>query len=236
MPAYNEEVNIASTIKQWYPIVDETGDDSRLVIADDGSKDRTFEIMNGLTGLYPKLIPLTKPNQGHGPTVIYLYHYAISQGADFIFQTDSDGQTNPKEFRMFYKEIHDFDCILGSRPHRGDGKIRKVVENVLRTYVWVFFHVRVPDANAPFRLMKSSVVEKYLNVMPQDFNLPNAVLSACFSKYKERVKYINISFKPRQGGTNSINLKKIIKIGRKAITDFLQISKKLKLIEKKRNK
>ena len=108
---------------------------------------------------------------------------------------------------------------------RGDGENRKIVENVLRVYVWLFFHVWVPDANAPFRLMKASVVAKYLYFMPMDFNLPNAVLAACFSKFNERVKYIDITFKPRQGGVNSINLKKIFKIGWKAISDFWKISK-----------
>ena len=116
---------------------------------------------------------------------------------------------------------------MGCRPVRGDGKDRKMVENVLRSYVWLFFHVWVPDANAPFRLMKASVVKKYINLMPSDFNLPNAVLAACFSKFRERVKYIDITFKPRQGGVNSINPKKILKIGWKAISGFWKVSREV---------
>ncbi len=230
LPAYNEEANIAETIGQWYPVVEKTGKDCRLVIANDGSKDKTFEIMEGLKEKYPQFIPLTKPNQGHGPTVIYLYRYAIEHGADFIFQTDSDGQTNPQEFQQFQEASKEYDCVMGCRPVRGDGKDRKMVENVLRTYVWLFFHVWVPDANAPFRLMRASVVEKYLDLMPKDFNLPNAVLAACFSKFKEKVKYIDITFKPRQGGVNSINPKKILKIGWKAISDFWKISNSISKI------
>lgn len=232
LPAYNEEANIEDTIKSWHPVVEKAGKDCRLVIANDGSKDRTFEIMNALTEKYPCLIPLDKPNQGHGPTVIYLYNYAIEHGADYIFQTDSDGQTDPAEFQQFFDKIKEYDCVMGARPVRGDGKSRKIVENVLRCYVWLFFKVWVPDANAPFRLMKASVMKKYLDVMPDDFNLPNAVLAACFSKFHEKVKYINITFKPRQGGVNSINPKKIFKIGKKAIGDFYSISKKVKKLSK----
>lgn len=226
LPAYNEEANIEETIRQWYPVVERCGGECRLVIANDGSKDKTYEIMTRLQSQYPQFIPLDKPNQGHGPTVIYLYRYAIAHGADYIFQTDSDGQTNPLEFNAFLDAVGGgYNCILGSRPVRGDGENRKIVENVLRVYVWLFFHVWVPDANAPFRLMKASVVAKYLDFMPMDFNLPNAVLAACFSKFNERVKYIDITFKSRQGGVNSINLKKIFKIGWKAISDFWKISK-----------
>ncbi len=232
LPAYNEEANIEETIKQWYPVVEKCGSDCRLVIANDGSKDRTYEKLAAMQPKLPQLVPLDKPNQGHGPTVIYLYRYAIEHGADYIFQTDSDGQTNPQEFDAFLKASCDYDCVMGCRPVRGDGKSRKVVENVLRTYVWLFFHVWVPDANAPFRLMKASVVARYLTVMPPDFNLPNAVLSACFSKFGEKVKYIAITFKPRQGGTNSINPQKIFKIGWKAISDFWKISKTINKLKR----
>lgn len=227
MPAYNEAVNIEETIRQWYPVVEKAGADSRLVIANDGSKDETYAIMRKLQSEFPQLIPLDKANSGHGPTVIFLYKYAIEHGAEYIFQTDSDGQTSPNEFQQFLDAINDYDCVMGNRPVRGDGKDRKLVENVLRTYVWLFFHVWVPDANAPFRLMKADIVKKYLQVMPDDFNLPNAVLSACFSKFHEKVTYKDITFKPRRGGVNSINPKKIFKIGWKAITDFYKISRTL---------
>lgn len=230
MPAYNEEANIATTVDQWHKVVERAGSECRLVVANDGSKDRTGEIIESLQDKYPQLIAITKPNSGHGPTVIYLYNYAIQQGADYIFQTDSDGQTNPEEFQQFLDAIDEYDCVMGARPVRGDGKSRKIVENVLRTYVWLFFGVMVPDANAPFRLMKADVVKKYLGLMPSDFNLPNAVLAACFSKFKERVKYIDITFKPRQGGVNSINPRKIFAIGKKAITDFYRIRQEVKLL------
>lgn len=228
MPAYNEAENIETTIMQWYPVVEKAGEDCRLVIANDGSKDRTYAILKALQPQYPQLIPLNKPNSGHGPTVLYLYRYAINNGADFIFQTDSDGQTNPDEFEGFLEASKDYDCVMGHRVVRGDGKNRKMVENVLRCFCWFFFGAMVPDANAPFRLMKSSVVEKYLPVMPEDFNLPNAVLASCFKRFQEKVSYRVITFKPRQGGVNSINMKRIVLIGWKALRDFWKINQNIK--------
>lgn len=232
MPAYNEEPNIDTTVSQWYPMVESSGTGSRLIVADDGSKDKTYEKLLTLKEKYPQLVPLTKKNQGHGPTVIFLYRYAIEHDADFIFQTDSDGQTNPAEFPAFLDAAKEYDCVMGNRIVRGDGNSRKMVENVLRTYVWLFFHVWIPDANAPFRLMKASVVAKYLDVMSADFNLPNAVLAACFSKFHEKVVYKVITFKPRMGGVNSINMKKIFVIGKKAIADFWKISRNLRKLRK----
>ena len=101
MPAYNEADNIKDTISQWYPVVEDLakdGVDAKLVIANDGSKDNTFKIMEEQQGSHPLFVPIDKPNSGHGATVLFLYRYAMENGADYIFQTDSDGQSDPNEF------------------------------------------------------------------------------------------------------------------------------------------
>ena len=45
MPAYNEEGNIEEVVKSWYPLLSGKSEDSRLVVADSGSKDRTHAIL-----------------------------------------------------------------------------------------------------------------------------------------------------------------------------------------------
>lgn len=92
MPAYNEEENIESVVKQWYPILEGKSENSRLVVADSGSTDHTHEILLKLkTEKYPRLEILATTNRYHGPKVIALYDYAIKNNVDYIFQTDSDG-------------------------------------------------------------------------------------------------------------------------------------------------
>ena len=90
IPAYNESANIKKTIEQWYPVVEKHNDEgrSRLVVINDGSKDNTYELLCACAKDRPLLVPLTKPNGGHGPTLLYGYRYAIDQDADYIFQTD----------------------------------------------------------------------------------------------------------------------------------------------------
>lgn len=229
IPAYNERDNIEKCVNDWYPIVEKYHGEktSRLVIINDGSKDDTFAILQKLAENRPLLCPITKPNGGHGSTVLYGYRYAIDSHADYIFQTDSDGQTNPDEFHAFWESRTEYDAIIGNRVVRGDGKDRKFVENTVCFLLRVIFGVKVEDANAPFRLMKTSLVAKYINKLPEDFNIPNIMFTTYFVHNKERVKFIPISFKPRQGGVNSINPKKIIKIGWKAVGDFIKLKKEI---------
>ena len=227
VPAYNESENIENLINDWYPVVEKYNGNgaSRLVIVNDGSKDDTYELAQEYAQTRPLLQPLTKVNGGHGSTVLYGYRYAIENGADYIFQTDSDGQTNPDEFHQFWDLRNEYDAIIGDRSTRQDGASRVFVEKTLLMILRVVFGVKMPDSNAPFRLMKKELVEKYINKMPKDYNLPNVMFSTFFVYFKENIKFIEVSFKPRQGGVNSINIKRIVHIGWKALSDFYQIRK-----------
>lgn len=228
MPAYNEAENIEEVIRQWHPVVEKCGPESKLVIANDGSKDNTFHIMQSLQEKYPQFIPLNKTNSGHGATLLYLYRYALENHADYIFQTDSDGQTNPEEFWQFYTHRHEYNFQIGYRKGRQDGSSRVFVTKTLRLVVWLMFHEWVIDANTPFRLMKSERLQKILKVIPEDFFLSNVAIAAIAVKWKESIQFYHITFKPRQGGVNSINMKRIFKIGWKALGDFRMINNRLK--------
>ena len=230
IPAYNESENIENCINDWYKVVEKYNAEgnSRLVIVNDGSKDNTYEQVQKLSESRPLLIAENKKNGGHGSAVLYGYRYAIEHGADYIFQTDSDGQTNPDEFDAFWEKRESFDAVLGYRPERGDGKSRKFVEMVVCLLLKLIFGVKVKDANAPFRLMKRELVEKYIERLPVDFNIPNIMFTTYFAYYNEKLEFVPISFKPRAKGTNSINIKKIIKIGIKAVFDFYSLRKEMK--------
>ncbi len=227
IPAYNEEETIETVAREWHQVVQSISADSRLVIINDGSKDRTYDLLCQLQSELPQLIALTKDNSGHGATLLYGYHYTLEHKADYIFQTDSDGQTLPEEFPGFWKLRHHYSAIIGCRSHRQDGLSRIFVTKVLKLVLFVIFKTPIPDANTPFRLMSYSLLEKYIEKVPKDFNLSNVMLSVLFVRNKEAIAFRPITFRPRQGGTNSINLKKITKIGIKAIQDFLIIRKNL---------
>lgn len=229
VPAYNEEENICQLVEDWHPIVEQFGDDnSRLLVINDGSKDQTLAVLQQLEEKYPLLQPMSKPNGGHGSTVLFGYRNALDAGADWIFQTDSDGQTLPSEFKGFWDARNQYDAIIGVRSKREDGWKRKFVEFVLCRVLKHYFGVKVPDANAPFRLMSSDCLRRHIGRLPKDYNLPNAVLTAYFVMFGEKVHFSEVTFRPRQGGVNSINIPRIVGIGKQALKDFRMLSKEAK--------
>lgn len=231
MPAYNEEENIENVINAWYPVVEKYsgGGKSRLVLVNDGSKDKTYCIASKLIKSHSLLEVVDKENSGHGATVLFAYKYALNHGADYIFQTDSDGQTNPGEFHIFWEQRKEYDMVIGHRNKREDGVSRKVVTATLKEMLKLAFGVDVTDANTPFRLMSKASLQECMRYVPEDFNLSNVILSVAYVKNDFKVKFEPITFRPRQGGVNSINLKKIVHIGLNSLHNFGVINKEMEL-------
>lgn len=230
LPAYNEAENIESVVEEWYSVaerIQKEGIECRLVIANDGSTDETFGSLSRICAKYPLLTVLNKPNSGHGATCLYLYRYAIEQGATYVFQTDSDGQTLPEEFWQMWHNRENAPFHIGTRSARQDGFSRVLVTKTLRFVVRLMFGVWVKDANTPFRLMKINVLQKILRYIPEDFFLSNVAISAIAVKKNIPIIWYPITFRPRQGGVNSINMKRIVKIGWQALGDFRRINKLL---------
>lgn len=236
IPAYNEEENIAGIIDEWYSIVERHNGNgkSRLVVIDDGSRDSTLQIMEQEREKREYLEIISKENGGHGSSIYCGYQYALKSGADYIFQTDSDGQTLASEFEAFWEDRENYDVIIGNRIHRGDGLSRRIVSLIVRLVVLLIFHVSVEDTNTPYRLMRHDSLNGALKYIPKDFNLTNIALTGIFANmarkkkpYEIRLKFVPITFRPRQGGVNSINVIKIIKVGIKAFSDLIIIKRNL---------
>jgi len=227
IPAYNEAENIQVITQEWHEVVVKINKQSRLVIIDDGSKDNTYQKLQKLQKKLPQLEIITKPNSGHGASVLYGYNYALKKKANYVFQTDSDGQTLPSEFPKFWHNREKYDIQIGYRKGRKDGFSRIFVTKTLKLILFLQFRMWITDANTPFRLMSATTLKQAVQSIPQNHNLANVLLTVFYHKNKKNIKYYPITFRPRQGGVNSINFKKIIKIGLQAIKDFASLRKSI---------
>lgn len=228
MPAYNEQDVLYDVINAWYPYISNCNSKSRLVVADSGSSDKTHDILLEFKKDHPKLEILSNTKKEHGSKLVYLYKYAIKQGADFVFQTDSDGQTVALEFKDFWDDRNKYDAILGNRKHRGDGAFRTLVEKTCCKFIKHYFHFKTYDSNVPFRLMKCEVLQKFINKIPADHNLPNILVTVYLGLNNNSICYKNISFLKRDTGKSMYDLKRIWNYGSSILRDFKAIKKRTK--------
>lgn len=225
MPAYNEQEALPDVIKEWARVAEKIG--GMLVVLNDGSKDNTLQVLKEAAGAQKNLVVFDKANSGHASTCLAGYRWAIREKFEWIFQTDSDGQARSEDFDRAWELRDRHDFIFGFRPSRGDGFARLVISRTLRLVIRCVFGVHVPDANVPFRLMKSSRLEPNLVHVPEGLFLANAFLTVALQMSESKIHWINIAFHPRQGGQPSVSFKKFFKVGLKVTREFIAVRKSL---------
>ncbi len=234
IPAYNEEETIGAVLQEWYKIIEQHPGEgrSRLLVINDGSTDHTEKILQAFAADHPLFRYRNQLNRGHGAAIWNGYCTALRMKTDYIFQTDSDGQTSAVDFSAFWRERRKADAVLGRRVHRADGKDREIVSRVLGGLIRVIFRVRTEDANCPYRLMSRSALADAMGLVPRNYFLTNVLLSVLFEKQGREVVILPIRFRKRQGGSDSLNKWKIMKIGIRSVWEFMKLERILKRYEK----
>ena len=106
LPAYNEELTIGSVVA----LAKKYGD---VLVVDDGSEDRTFEIAQNAGAVVLK----HDVNRGKGQALKTGFEYALSKDYDVVVCLDADGQHNPDEIPLLLEPIikGEADLVVGSR-------------------------------------------------------------------------------------------------------------------------
>jgi dolichol-phosphate mannosyltransferase len=207
MPVYNEQASIARVVHEWMAELAGATRSFTLLVCDDGSTDQTPAILDQLRAQYgPGLTVLRHPNRGHGQTCLAGYRLALSRGASFILQIDSDGQCDPGYFRQFWSLRDRFDAVYGYRRRRDDGVSRLLASRVLRLSLRLCAGADCIDANVPYRLLRVAALEPELSMIGPEFDLANIALAVLLRRKMVRETFVPIRFRARFGGEPKVRL------------------------------
>ena len=225
MPVYNEAANIAVVLEEWFRCLGSVCPNFLLFAINDGSRDETATVLTSLQNrLGPRLRIIDKPNSGHGLTCREGYELALAEGAEWILQIDSDGQCDPIFFDSFYASRAEYDCVFGYRRTRDDGFGRVLVSKCCQLLLWLLTGLYLTDPNVPYRLIRAVALRKALRRVPADFELQNIGLTFTLKQQKLDWKFFPIHFRARRGGENSINYRKIARMGIDFLRDFRRLT------------
>ncbi|TLV01313.1 glycosyltransferase family 2 protein [Dyadobacter luticola] len=226
IPVYNEQDAIQKVILEWIPALEKCCPNFLVLAIDDGSRDNSLVILRQLqTQFGQRLVIVSRPNRGHGQTCLEGYQRAGELGARFVLQIDSDWQCDPQYFAAFWQLRNETMVVSGIRKSRDDGWKRTVISKILRTMLLLAFRVDCPDANVPYRLMQTDIIQTAIRQIPSDFHLANVALAVLLRRNKSVTHaYIPIGFRERYGGEPSV---KLPLFGRKAIELYRNIQQML---------
>ncbi|NLX42035.1 MAG: glycosyltransferase family 2 protein [Chloroflexi bacterium] len=158
LPAYNEEGNIGQMVDRVRNEVGPLVDDLEIIVVDDGSRDRTAEVVEGIARQDPRVRLIRHSvNQGYGAAV---YTGVWSASKDLIFFTDSDLQFTFAELPEFLKRIDGIDMVIGWRRTRSDPWYRRLFGNGWSWLVNLLFGHTARDVDCAYKLFRREVIER----------------------------------------------------------------------------
>jgi glycosyltransferase involved in cell wall biosynthesis len=200
LPAYNEEAIIERTVRHVAGVLSGLVQDYEVIVANDGSRDHTGEILAGLQTTEPQLnlrIVTHEMNCGYGAALASGFNAA---GKDLIFLTDGDKQFDVAELGAFIPAMDArTDLVIGWRRNRADPFMRKLNALGWKTLVNVLFGYTARDVDCAFKLFRRRVWES------MTVHARGATFSAEFLIKARRlqfvVKELPVSHFPRMAGS-----------------------------------
>ena len=163
IPTYNESDNIEKLLD----LISRTDPAAHVLIVDDNSPDRTYEIVERLMQTsYPGRLFLLKRagKLGLGTAYIAGFKWALARDYDYIFEMDADFSHDPKYLPAFLTAIEKHDLVLGSRYVPGGGVknwglLRKFISRGGSLYARTILGLSLRDLTGGFKCFRREVLE-----------------------------------------------------------------------------
>jgi len=167
LPAYHEEGNIERAVRDAAAAAADLAPPYEIVVVDDGSRDRTGEILARLAAeMGARLRIVRHPvNEGYGAALRDGFRATTG---DLVFYTDSDNQFDLRELSDVLPLMKEVDAVLGYRVDRQDPWMRKAVSGVFNRLSSAAFGMSIRDLNCSFKLFRGDLI-RALPVESNDF-------------------------------------------------------------------
>jgi len=201
MPVYNEEELLPLVMREAVDALEQQVRDWELIIVDDGSTDRSPEILDEWARKDSRINILTnRPNRGYSRALIRGFGACTKR---VLFYTDGDAQFDLGQMRELYPLIADADMVAGYRVGRQDSWFRLLTSAVYNFIQARALKVRARDVNCAFKFFRRTFFEKL--ELKSDGFLIDAELYARADRAGLRWLQAPVRHRPRVRGTTSIH-------------------------------
>jgi dolichol-phosphate mannosyltransferase len=212
VPARDEAESLPSTIRSIYDEFVRENVPHEIVVVDDGSRDSTWAVLQGLAAEVPTLVPVQNPGlNGFGRAVIHGFGHIKGDAVVIMMADASDAPPDAVKYWRLLCEGH--ECVFGSRFMRGGDvvdypRLKLFVNRLANLFIRVLFAIRLNDTTNAFKAYRRTVIEGCRPFMAPHFNLTVELpLKAIVRGFTWTV--IPISWKNRKHGVAKLKIKEM---------------------------
>ena len=214
VPAFNEEANIAETVRRISHEARRLVPSHEIIVIDDGSSDTTFDAAKAIAKSIP--IRVIRLSRNFGKEQAIMAGLQASIGAAVVI-LDADLQEPLCHLEtMLAHHAEGFEMVYAIRAHRADEPYAK------RLFTRLFYRLLNLGAETPipsdardFRLMDRKVVDA-LCALPER----NRFMKGLYGWVGFRTKAIAIELDPRKGGSSKFGFRGLLRLGLTGLTSF----------------
>lgn len=224
IPCYNEELVIESTITTLLGVMDniikkdKIREDSYIYLVDDGSQDRTWEIIEKLNEKHPQRIKAVKfvRNYGNQRALIAGLTGVRELGCDCAISIDADLQQDENAIEKFIDEFHNgAEIVSGIRNDRKTDSFFKKFTALCFYKLMNILGVKIPPNHSDFRLVSRHALE-----ILDKYSERELFLRGFFHETGLKTAYVHFDVKPRALGCSKFNFVSLTTLALNGITSY----------------
>ncbi len=194
IPVYNEEAAIGDDLDLIKRTMDATGRPYEIIVVNDGSTDRTVDIVSSKPG-----VQLIHHERNRGTGAARTTGIQAARG-DVIIMTDGDGTYPNQDMPKLLDYLEQCDMVIGARTQeQGTAKwLRAPAKWFIRRLAAYLTETEIPDLNSGLRAFKKDIAMQYLNLLPNTHSWVSTITIAFLSDGYS-VKFIPIDYYKRKG-------------------------------------
>lgn len=212
IPARDEEGCIRSTVEHLHVELRLHAIPHEIIVVDDGSRDRTWEMLQEQSARIPELKPVRNPGpHGFGRAVICGLDRMAGDAVVIMMADESD---DCRDVVRYWSELNKgVDCVFGSRFVKGGGTIdyppiKLALNRLANTFIRLLFGIKLNDATNAFKAYRKQVIDGCRPLIAPHFNLTVELpLKAIVRGYSWTV--IPITWRNRRTGAPKLKIKEM---------------------------
>jgi dolichol-phosphate mannosyltransferase len=212
IPARDEAESLPATIEHLHLEFSLNQVPHEIVVVDDGSQDRTWEVLQQLQAKIPALRPLQNPGEhGFGRAVVFGLRHIQGDAAVIMMADESD---DARDAVRYWKLLNEgWDCVFGSRFIKGGGvidypQIKLFVNRLANLFIRIIFRIPLNDTANAFKAYRRTVIQGCEPLIAPHFNLTVEIpLKAIVRGYSWTV--VPITWRNRRFGQAKLKIKEM---------------------------